>query len=291
MHFPIPDRFYIWLVRSWFLSHWQRKETAPDRFPADRDIFHGNRLVNKLIREGDREVKLIFEDLMYGGTYRTEIDEQIVYNQLNTKQEAVWSLLLASGYLKASEIEFVEQSGKFYYTLELTNKEVRIMFAAMIRDWFANYNSGYHSFLKAFLQGDLEAMNAYMSRITLATFSYFDTGTHPAEQSEPEKFYHGFVLGLMVSLEEEYIITSNRESGFGRYDVMIEPRDKTKAAFILEFKVHNPKKENSLEATVEEALKQIEERAYEAVLISRGFSKEQIRKYGFAFEGKNVLIG
>lgn len=248
-------------------------------------------MVNKLIREGDREVKLIFEDLMYGGTYRTEIDEQIVYNQLNTKQEAVWSLLLASGYLKASEIEFVEQSGKFYYTLELTNKEVRIMFAAMIRDWFANYNSGYHSFLKAFLQGDLEAMNAYMSRITLATFSYFDTGTHPAEQSEPEKFYHGFVLGLMVSLEEEYIITSNRESGFGRYDVMIEPRDKTKAAFILEFKVHNPKKENSLEATVEEALKQIEERAYEAVLISRGFSKEQIRKYGFAFEGKNVLIG
>ena len=250
-----------------------------------------NRLVNKLIREGDREVKLIFEDLMYGGSYRTEIDEQIVYNQLTTNHEAIWSLLLASGYLKATDIEFEEYSGKFYYSLELTNKEVRIMFAGMMRDWFAAYNSGYKSFLKSFLQGDLEAMNAYMNRITLATFSYFDTGAHPGKQSEPEKFYHGFVLGLMVSLEESYIVTSNRESGFGRYDVMIEPRDKTKPAILVEFKVHNPKKEKNLEETVTAALKQIEEKAYESVLLERGFLKSQIRKYGFAFEGKNVLIG
>ena len=121
-------------------------------------------------------------------------------------------------------------------------------------------------------------------------FSYFDTGRN-AEEAEPERFYHGFVLGLMAELSGEYVVTSNRESGFGSYDVMLEPCDKNKKAYILEFKVHKPKREKTMEETVENALKQIEEKQYEADLIARGIPKENIFKYGFAFRGKEVLIG
>ena len=121
-------------------------------------------------------------------------------------------------------------------------------------------------------------------------FSYFDTGNRPSGQ-EPERFYHGFVLGLIAELTSKYVITSNRESGFGRYDVMLEPKDMSKDALILEFKIHDPEDEKDLKETVAAALQQIDEKQYEAALIARGFAKEQIRKYGFAFEGKKVLIG
>ena len=109
--------------------------------------------------------------------------------------------------------------------------------------------------------------------------------------TEPERFYHGFVLGLVTELERDYIITSNRESGFGRYDVVLEPKKPEKDAVILEFKIHEPDEEDNLQETVASALKQIEEKQYEAALIARGIPKEQIRKYGFAFMGKKVLIG
>lgn len=250
-----------------------------------------NSLIDKLIRSGNVSVKEDFETLLQGKYLVKQIDEQIIYDQLYTKEDAIWSLLLASGYLKIEKTEFDERTGELEYYLSLTNKEVRIMFLRMIRDWFANYDCGYNEFIQALLSNDLEAMNVYMNRVALNTFSFFDSGKRPSAESEPERFYHGFVLGLLVELEDRYYISSNRESGFGRYDVILEPRDKNENAYIIEFKVYAPEKEKTLEDSVKNALAQIEERKYATELIKRGIRAENIRRYGFAFCGKKVLIG
>lgn len=192
-----------------------------------------NSLVSKRIWEGSRGIKEDFERLLRWEIVRTPIDEQIVYNQLDGNEEAIWSLLLASGYLKALSYE----------------------------------------------------------RVARDTFSYFDTGRKASEE-EPERFFHGFVLGLMVDLQDRYVITSNRESGFGRYDVMLEPkRLKEDDAIILEFKVHDPEDEGTLQDTVQAALRQVEKKQYAAALVSRGIAPERIRSYGFVFQEKRVLIG
>ncbi len=250
-----------------------------------------NSLVGKLIREGNRNIKMIMEDLLRGGSLHTYLDEQIVFNQLDTRESAIWSLLLASGYLRVEKFFPNERRGRHGYDLVLTNQEVHMMFEQMIEDWFAESVPEYNDFIKALLKGDIKEMNVYMNKVALQTISYFDTGKKPSEASEPERFYHGFVLGLIVELADRYTVTSNRESGYGRYDVVLEPLQKANDAMILEFKVYDEKEEESLEDTVQSALAQIEEKQYAAALIAKGVALERIRRYGFAFEGKKVLIG
>lgn len=252
-----------------------------------------NHLAGKLIREGSRDIKTSFEKLLQGGSVHTVVEEQIVYEQLDLGERAVWSLLLASGYLRVISFEEYDPEGISLpeYELTLTNLEVRLMFRNMVGQWFAQAESDYNDFIKALLIGDVDAMNEYMNRIALVTFSSFDAGNRPSGRSEPERFYHGFVLGMMVNLQDRYYITSNRESGFGRYDIVLEPKSAAEEAIVIEFKVFNSRKEKSLEDTVDNAVAQINEKKYETELLKRGIDSGRIRKYGFAFRGKEVLIG
>ncbi|MCI8378423.1 MAG: AAA family ATPase [Lachnospiraceae bacterium] len=244
-----------------------------------------NGLAGSLLRKGDKEIKMQFEQLLSGRTIESRIDEEIVYSQLEQNESAVWSLLLAAGYLQVTAA-----MGR-NYELSLTNYEVRQMFENMVLDWFCEDAPNYNGFVHSLLQGDLKAMNAYMNRMSKSMFSSFDGGNKPSGETNPERFYHGFVLGLLVDLAGRYAVASNRESGFGRYDVLLEPLKKEDDGIILEFKVHDPDDEGDLKETVAQALKQIEDKQYEQVLLDHGVSKDRIRKYGFAFEGKKVLIG
>ena len=255
-----------------------------------------NGLINSLVQKGSPYIKIMMETLLQGGKIETTIDEQVVFSELDYSEDAVWSLMLASGYLKVISAEPLlgNRRKARRYNLALTNLEIQFMFENMILRWFSPAKMETNEFVKALINGDVEAMNIYMNDVALKTFSSFDTGKHMSEKKAPENFFHGFVLGLMVDQTEHYIINSNRESGYGRYDIMLEPVDKNNAeypAIIIEFKVINKHKEDSLEETVQAALKQIEEKKYDIELIKRGVKKENIRHYGFAFRGREVLIG
>ena len=253
-----------------------------------------NSLVGKLIQRGSPKIKKAMEKLLNGEYITVGIDEQIVFDQLDNDEDAIWSLLLASGYLKVDSMDICVSTGEQKYELSLTNLEVRVMFQKLIKGWFGRTNGASDEFVDALLNGDIKAMNYYMNKIALATFSYFDVGNKPSEYIEPERFYHGFVLGLMVGQREDYAIKSNRESGFGRYDIIMLPcniENKRLPAIVIEFKVHDSDEEKSLADTVAVAHKQIEEKRYDEEILALGIEKERIRHYGFAFEGKKVLIG
>ncbi len=251
-----------------------------------------NGLVSRLIRMSSADVKEKMEDLLNGQEIVVNFDEQIVYNQLDHNVNAIWSLLLASGYLKVKQVDYRGITREPWYMLDITNVETLSMFKSMFQDWFQNQDTNYGYFIKALIDGDLEAMNYYMNKVALATFSYFDVGSENGSDPEPERFYHGFVLGLIAERSGIYMIRSNRESGFGRYDIMMIPQERERyPAIIIEFKVCSRMKKETLEEAVRSALDQIEEKNYDAELLSQGISADRIRHYGFAFEGKKVLIG
>lgn len=278
------------IYNPWSIASFIRKNGKYDAYWSNTS---GNGLVNSLIQSGSPDIKQTMEELLKGNSFEAVIDEQIVFNQLNDNVNAVWSLLLATGYLKVLELKQTGRLLKKVYTLTLTNLEVEIMFEHMVKDWFGgSTEASYNNFIKALLINDVEAMNEYMNKVALRSFSSFDIAGGAADDDAPERFYHGFVLGLMVELSGRYTITSNRESGFGRYDVMLVPTDRGKdCAYIIEFKVHKPNKEKDLAETVSNALLQIEEKQYGTQLAADGFEPERVKKYGFAFQGKNVLIG
>ncbi|MDE7274609.1 MAG: ATP-binding protein [Lachnospiraceae bacterium] len=256
-----------------------------------------NGLVNSLMQTGSAAVKQTLEDLLEGKSFCAPIDEQIVFNQISQNENVIWSLLLATGYLKVlGTEEFSEDRPNMdvTYTLTLTNREVLMMFHKMVEGWFGADSTPvyYNEFINAMLDDNVRKMNRFMNEVALNTFSFFDTGNRPSGKTEPERFYHGFVLGMVVNLAGRYRVLSNRESGYGRYDVMLEPVDKKEKAFIFEFKVLDEyDDELRLEDTVANALAQIEKKQYEAQLTAAGFAPERIRKYGFAFQGARCLIG
>lgn len=277
------------IYNPWSITNYLRfKKLAP--YWANTS---SNSMISSLLRRGGRSLKMNFESLLRGDFLEVRLDEQIVFSQLGEKESAVWSLLLASGYLKVLEYIPDTDTGRDIYKVVLTNKEVQIMFRRMIHGWFADYDENYNDFIRALLSGNVRDMNHYMRQVAMSTFSFFDVGGTKGGRSgkEPERFYHGFVLGLMVELAGRYRITSNRESGFGRYDILLEALHQTDDAIIIEFKVQDTEEERCLEDTVSEALHQIEEKEYAAELTARGIEKTRIRNYGFAFCGKQVLIG
>lgn len=278
------------IYNPWSITNYlDKKQLRP--YWADTS---SNGLINRLIRRSSPEIKELMEELLQGREIVVNFDEQIVFEQLEQDENAIWSLMLASGYLKATEVEYRGILRDPWYHLMITNLETTAMFSSMFKGWFYQSRSNYNQFVKALLNSDLDAMNYYMNQISMATFSYFDMSGKEDGSGAPERFYHGFVLGLIADQTDQYEICSNRESGFGRYDVMMIPRkpgNRRGPAIIMEFKVHNSKKEETLEETVDHALDQIEAMNYDAQLFARGFERKEIRHYGFAFEGKKVLIG
>jgi len=246
-----------------------------------------NGLAGKLIMQGEKEVKSDFEDLLNGKTITKRLDEDIVFSQLDEDINAVWSLLSASGYLKIRAVNLD------IYELEIVNHEVMLMFNNMVNRWFTSKPVKYNDLIKTLLNGEIEDLNEYMNDLTISIISSFDTGKDTNEKQLPERFYHGFVLGLLVELRDRYVLQSNRESGAGRYDIMLIPKNiKEDNALIIEFKViRRNRGEKGLEDTLKNALEQIEQKQYSRFLTDLGVPDDHILKYGFAFEGKEVIVG
>ncbi len=281
---------YTDIYNPWSIASFIENNGKYENYWADTS---SNGLVNALMQTGVPGIKQTMEALLQGKSFEAELDEKIVFDQLDGSVSAVWSLLLATGYLKVLDLKYVGERKKKVYTLALTNMEAEFIFENMVKGWFGgNTETYYNEFINALLNDNVRKMNTFMNKVALNTFSSFDSGNKPSEQTEPERFYHGFVLGMVVNMADTYIVRSNRESGYGRYDVMLEPVDKNGKAFIFEFKVLDPDEDEvTLEDTLAAAHRQIAEKKYETELVSRGFAAEKIRRYGFAFRGRECLIG
>ena len=246
-----------------------------------------NKLIGDIIRKYPARSKYEIEQLMKGATVHKKINEHITFQYLDGDENSLWSLLLAVGYIKADN---VKKCGEITECdVSVTNQEVMEMFRYEILAMFENGNAVYHDFVEALLSHRTEDLTDILMDISYTSMSYFDVGRRPSERA-PENFYHGLVLGLIVSLRDRYRIVSNRESGRGRYDIAMYPLNEWEDAFIIEFKVCDEKEDGSLEKAAENALCQIEEKRYDADLLAAGIAEEHIYKLGIAFAGKDVAV-
>lgn len=250
-----------------------------------------NTLLSNIIKSSDIDTKQDFEKLLMGESLTAYVDECVVFDDIQDNREAIWGLMIAAGYLRAEVLseEFDEYANN-KCLFSITNYETQCMFRNLIKNWFVKQKRAYNEFVAALLKADVKLMNIYMNQITSRIISYFDSGNSPSV-NEPERFYHGLVLGLLVELRDRYTVKSNRESGYGRYDIMLEPKDALNDdGIIIEFKVLDDSEEKTLHDTANNAIKQITDMNYAAELMEKGLPAERIHFYGFAFQGKNVLI-
>ena len=264
------------IYNPWSISNYLKNNEFRDYWANSSS----NKMVGDLIAKADNDVKEETSALLKGQSINTKMDEDIVFSQLD-EPGAIWSFLMAAGYVKPTNCNLEKKE----YTLTLTNHEVHLTFAALITSWFAKTIPYNRQFLKALLSDDLPNMNDNLRHITKTVFSFFDTSG-----DEPERFYHGFVLGLIVDLKERYVIKSNRESGYGRYDVTMFPKKACDPGLVIEFKTQDLDCETKLEKTCQNALKQIRKKEYVTELLDNTVSENRIYVYGFAFKGKDVLI-
>ncbi len=240
-----------------------------------------NALVKRLIAQGSDDLKVDIEEFLQGGIVEKTIEEGILFSDLEKNQDLVWSLLLFSGYLTFA-------NSPSYGTpcqLRIPNTEVGELYRTMVLEWFKTTirESQYRLLLQSLTTGDIDTFSKIFQKFLLSSVSVFDV-TH----DETEKVYHAFVLGMLVGLKDTYEIKSNRESGYGRYDVMLIPKNPNDLAVIMEFKKIDSGDETDLDSGAESALKQIEEKKYSQELLTRGINRMIF--LGLAFKGKLVLI-
>jgi len=253
-----------------------------------------NGLVSSLVRRGDEGLKRDFEALLSGGEVIKRVDERVDFRRLRTSPAAVFSLLLATGYLKVTSRSRRPDADADDLSLALTNREVRAGFDGLVRGWFCEEDTSYNGFVRSLLAGEAYDMECYLGDLADGVMSSFDSAARPS-RNLPERFWHGLVLGLLVELRGRYEVRSNPESGRGRADVVLAPLDGpggSDPAVVIEFKVLDPRRgERVLADAVESALGQIRDKRYAASLQERGIAPGRIRCYGIAFEGRRVLIG
>lgn len=270
------------IYNPWSIVNYLREQ----RFKPFWVNSSSNALISRYMMKGDVERKAALETLLDGGCIRTSIDEELNFHNIENSYSALWSLLYWSGYLKVEADDGCSDGAE--YTLRVTNKEVQWMLGDMVKRWFSMNTTVMNRFVEALLERDVDYMNEYLNRISEEVFSWFDV----SGGREPERFYHGFMLGLMMELKDRFIITSNRESGLGRYDVVLQPVDSNRDyGYVIEFKVYRRGRDASLEECVKKALQQIDEKGYDAVLVGAGIAVDRIMHLGIGFEGKNVLVG
>ncbi len=243
-----------------------------------------NTMVTDIIGQSNTEVKRLTEFLLNGNSITVVFNEEIIFSQLRSNTGSIWALLLAAGYVKV--LSYKDEISE--YEITLTNHEVSLIFENNIKEWFNKpaLSSLTSDFYQALLQADLPQINSTIQRISLESFSWFDTSG-----KEPERFYHAFVLGMLVDLKASYALESNRESGKGRYDIMLTPKDPAQhPGIVIEFKSMDPLGEKDLAGSAKAALDQIRSLSYVASLTARGVPADQILAYGFAFKGKEVLV-